>query len=74
MSRGLPQNELRLEPAELAELMGWTEQPDFLNARAELGVKFVIVAKVKVKLSSLTPELLTSIKEDVLYEFVVSKA
>lgn len=34
--------ELRLEPTELAELVSWTERPDFLNARPELVVKFVI--------------------------------
>ena len=35
-------SEFRLEPTELAELISWTEEPDFLNARAELAVKFVI--------------------------------
>ena len=37
----LTRTELRLEPEELAELISWTEQPDFLNARAEYVVKAV---------------------------------
>jgi hypothetical protein len=46
--------ELRLEPEELAELISWTEQPDFLNAPAELVVRSgeCTLRRVRVNCSS----------------------
>jgi hypothetical protein len=35
-------SEKQLEPGEVAELVSWTEQPDFVNAQSEYAIAFVV--------------------------------